>query len=292
MPKSKIALGTVQFGLPYGITNQAGQTSPEEAVKILSLAKNAEIDVLDTAIGYGDSEQVLGELGFEGFNVVTKLPALPIDLVDVDQWVTQQIARSRQRLKASSLYAVLLHRSADLLCDSGEGLARSLQMLKEGGVVQKVGVSIYDPDELTPIERILDIDLLQAPLNVIDRRLQTKGWLHRLKDAGVEIHTRSAFLQGLLLMSRNAIPPKFERWSRLWDDWHEFLSQIGTSALSACLSYPLSLKEIDRVVVGVDSSQQLKDIIVAAEGIDHSMDTSFMVSSDKRLINPSHWSAL
>jgi len=292
MPKSKIALGTVQFGLPYGITNQYGQISPAEAVKILSLAKNAEIDVIDTAIEYGDSEQMLGNVGFEGFNVVTKLPALPIDRVNIAQWVTQQIARSRQRLKASNLYGVLLHRPADLLGDGGKALARSLETLKEAQVVQKVGVSIYGPDELAQVGDISNIDVVQAPLNVVDRRLQISGWLHRLKDSGVEIHTRSAFLQGLLLMDRRDIPPKFGRWSRRWDEWHQFLSQTGTSALVACLSYPLSLPEVDRVVVGVDSSQQLEDILSAAEGVDHSIDTSFMVSSDKRLINPSHWSAL
>ena len=292
MLKSKIALGTVQFGLPYGITNQAGQTSPAEAVKILSFAKSAEIDMLDTAIGYGDSEQVLGDVGFESFNIVTKLPALPKDQVDVVQWVQQQLEDSCERLKSSALYGVLLHRPADLQGDGGKALARSLETLKEAQMVQKVGVSIYGPDDLAQIGDISNIDLVQAPLNVVDRRLQISGWLHRLKDSGVEIHARSAFLQGLLLMRRSNIPPKFERWSRLWDEWHQFLSQTGTSALSACLSYPLSLPEVDRVVVGVDSSEQLKDILAAAEGIDHSIDTSFMVSTDTRLINPSRWSSL
>jgi aryl-alcohol dehydrogenase-like predicted oxidoreductase len=273
----RLALGTAKFGLNYGVAKSRGQTVVAEVERILSAADIAGLDTLDTAIGYGDSEQVLGDIGFESFDIVTKLPALPKDQVDVIQWVEQQLEDSCERLKRPGLYAVLLHRPTDLLGAGGKALARSLQVLKEDRVVQKVGVSIYDPEELTPIEKILDIDLVQAPLNVVDRRLQTSGWLHRLKDSGVEIHARSVFLQGLLLMDRSDIPPKFERWSRLWDDWQHFLSEKGTNALSACLSYPLSLPEVDRVVVGVDSSQQLKDIVAVAEGVDHSIDTSFMV---------------
>jgi hypothetical protein len=135
------------------------------------------------------------------------------------------------------------------------------------------------------------IDLVQAPLNVIDRRLQTSGWLHRLKDAGVEINTRSAFLQGLLLIDRNDMPAKFERWSVMWDQWHQRLNRSGTTALCACLSYPMSLPEVDRVVVGVQSAKQLEDILATASTFYQSLDTSFMVSTDEQLINPSQWSS-
>ena len=288
----RLALGTAQFGLDYGVANSQGQMPASEVGRILIAARIAGLEILDTAMGYGSSEQVLGDFGIEDFHIVTKLPGLPIGLVDVDQWVEQQIVSSCERLRASGLYALLLHRPADLLSDKADALARSLKKLKENHVVQKVGVSIYDPEELTPIERILDIDLVQAPLNVIDRRLQTSGWLHRLREDGVEIHTRSAFLQGLLLMARSDMPEKFERWSSMWDQWQRYLKDTEISALSACLAYPLSLPEVDRVVVGVDSARQLDDILTAANSHNQSADTSFMTSSDTQLINPSKWSDL
>jgi len=292
MLNRKIALGTVQFGIDYGVTNQCGRTPPEEAIRIISLAKKAGINTLDTAIGYGDSEKVLGEIGVSDFQVVTKLPALPKDLIDVGVWVKDQINSSLTRLKNLTLYAVLLHRPADLLGGNGAALFKALEKLKDDELIEKVGVSIYDPDELDAISTMMAIDLVQAPLNVIDRRLQTSGWLHRLKDAGIEIHTRSTFLQGLLLMNRNDIPAKFGRWSDMWDQWCQQLNKSGITGLRACLSYPMSLSEVDRVVVGVDSAKQLEEILFAATVIDQSLDTLFMMSSDTHLINPSLWSSL
>ena len=134
--------------------------------------------------------------------------------------------------------------------------------------------------------------MIQAPLNVIDRRLQTSGWLDRLKDDGVEVHTRSAFLQGLLLMERNKIPQKFSRWSKLWDQWHEKSKNTVVSRIAACLAYPLSLEQVDQVIVGVDSAVQLLEILQAAMKVNEGPDTSFMCSSDLDLINPSNWNQL
>ena len=219
----KLALGTVQFGLHYGIANEAGQVSLGEAQSVLSLAKANEIDVLDTAIAYGASEEVLGKVGIDGFRVVTKFPSLPDDQNNVAHWVIEQVRESLARLGQKKLYGLLLHRSEDLLGSKGGQLLQALADLKNDGFVQKIGFSIYSPDEIDEVYKKIKIDLVQAPLNVVDRRLQSSGWLDRLKDDGVEVHTRSAFLQGLLLMERSKIPQKFSRWSHLWDQWHEKL---------------------------------------------------------------------
>jgi aryl-alcohol dehydrogenase-like predicted oxidoreductase len=292
MLNRKIALGTVQFGVKYGVANQFGQMPFNDALSVISLAKKFGINTIDTAIGYGDSEEILGEIGTKSFQVVTKLPALPKYSMEVGDWVKSQIEGSCARLKTLTLYAVLLHRPADLLGCNGCSLLIALKRLKDDGAVEKIGVSIYDPDELDAVWSRMPIDLVQAPLNVIDRRLQSSGWLHRLKDSDVEVHTRSAFLQGLLLMNRSDIPEKFSRWACLWDQWHEQLNSSGITALSACLSFPQSLPEVDRVVVGVDNEEQLKSILAVSTEANHSLDTSFMVSTDAQLINPSKWAAL
>ena len=292
MIRAKIALGTVQFGLDYGIANEAGQVSLGEAQRTLSLAKENEIDVLDTAIAYGTSEEVLGKVGIDGFCVVTKLPSLPADQSDMAHWVTEQVRESLARLGHKKLYGLLLHRSEDLLGLNGTRLIQALTDLKNDGVVQKIGVSIYSPDELEVVFDKIKIDLVQAPLNVVDRRLQSSGWLDRLKDDDVEVHTRSAFLQGLLLMERSMIPQKFSRWSNLWDQWHEKLQDPGVSPLKACLAYPLSLEQVDKVIVGVDSASQLSEILQAAKNVNEGPDTSFMHSADLDLINPSKWNHL
>ena len=292
MNKSKLALGTVQFGLDYGVANETGQVAFEEVHHVMDLAKTNEIDVLDTAIAYGTSEEVLGKVVVDGFRVVTKLPPLAENQNNVAQWVTEQVRESLARLGQKKLYGLLLHRSEDLSAAQSGQLIQALADLKDVGIVQKIGVSIYSPDELEMVCKKINIDLVQAPLNVVDRRMETSGWLDRLKSDGVEIHTRSVFLQGLLLMERSKIPMKFSRWSNMWNIWQENLRELGVTPLEACLSYPLSLDQVDQVMVGVDSAKHLQDIISAASSVDHVPDTSFMLSNDKNLINPYNWNHL
>lgn len=288
----KVALGTVQFGLDYGVANETGQVSLCEAQRVLSLAKGNGIDVLDTAVAYGTSEQVLGKVGVDGFRVVTKLSSLPEDPSNVASWVTEQVRESLLRLGQKKLYGLLLHRAQDLLGPTGAHVNKALSDLKNDGVIKKIGVSIYSPEELEVVCKKNKIDLVQAPLNVVDRRLQSSGWLDRLKDDGVEVHTRSAFLQGLLLMEQSKIPQKFWRWSNLLGLWHERLEVLGVSPLVASLAYPLSIKHVDQVIVGVDSAAQLSKILHAAENASEVPDTSFMSSADLDLINPSNWNHL
>ena len=104
----------------------------------------------------------------------------------------------------------------------------------------------------------MDINIVQAPLNIIDRRLETSGWLSKLYKNGIEVHTRSSFLQGLLLMSRAEVPPKFNKWTKMWNLWSEELEKNNLDAASVCLSYPLSLPEVSRVIIGVDNLNNLK----------------------------------
>jgi len=292
MSTNRLALGTVQFGLDYGVANEAGQVAFEEVHHVMDLAKTNEIDVLDTAIAYGTSEEVLGKVVVDGFRVVTKLPPLAENQNNVAQWVTEQVRESLARLGQKKLYGLLLHRSEDLSAAQSGQLIQALADLKDVGIVQKIGVSIYSPDELEMVCKKINIDLVQAPLNVVDRRMETSGWLDRLKSDGVEIHTRSVFLQGLLLMERSKIPMKFSRWSNMWHIWQENLRELGVTPLEACLSYPLSLDQVDQVMVGVDSAKHLQDIISAASSVDHVPDTSFMLSNDKNLINPYNWNHL
>lgn len=288
---SRIALGTVQFGLPYGIANKNGQVSRSVAKDMLKLAETKGIDTLDTAIAYGESETCLGEVGNQGFKLVTKLPAVPDGCADISAWVQAQVNESLERLGVGAVYGLLLHRSEQLLGKDGKALYQALQGLKEAGQVQKVGVSIYAPSELDALTPQYRFDLVQAPFNLVDHRLHATGWLQRLKYEGVEIHTRSAFLQGLLLMPRSAIPPKFAPWAYLWDKWHDWLTRQPVTAIQACLAYPLVFPEIDRVVVGADSVNQLEQIIIAASSA-ALVELPDLHCDAENLINPAHWPQL
>ncbi|HIG68271.1 MAG TPA: aldo/keto reductase [Porticoccaceae bacterium] len=288
---NRLALGTVQFGLPYGIANQTGQVSRSEAKAMLQLALANGIDTLDTAIAYGDSEACLGEVGTQGFKVVTKLPALPEDCGEVKKWVNQQVSTSLSHLGVTKIYGLLLHQSEQLLGSNGAALYQALQALKEKGQVQKVGVSIYSPTELDALIPHYRFDLVQAPFNLVDQRLYSTGWLQRLKDADVEIHTRSAFLQGLLLMNQADVPVKFTAWDDLWQTWHRWIAAHDISAVQASLAFPLSFPAIDRVILGADSVSQLTQIISAAQWSPN-IDLPNLQCDHENLINPANWNQL
>ena len=151
-------------------------------------------------------------------------------------------------------------------------------------------MSIYDPSELDTICSRFSIDLVQAPFNVLDRRLIETGWLPRIQEKGIELHVRSIFLQGLLLMELGMRPPKFDRWNRLWVDWQQWLEEADLTPLEACLRYALSYSEIDRVIVGVDSLKHLKEVLAAGGPIPELPESLRTVPPE--LLNPANWSAL
>lgn len=287
----RLALGSVQFGLAYGVANRRGQVSLSEARVIVQTAKSAGVKTIDTAIGYGDSEAFLGNIGVTHFRVVTKLPGLPVGLADVMSWVENEFAQALLRLRLKRVYGLLLHRPSDLFGPHGDALWTAMAKLKKRQLVEKIGVSIYDPSELVFLTASFDIELVQVPFNLLDQRLSRSGWLARLKQKNVEVHTRSALLQGLLLMSREEIPLRFERWNGLWDRWHQWLQASETTALQACLAFPLSFEQIDRVVVGADSAQQFRQILqVLAKPA--SLELPDLRCDSEDLINPANWPSL
>lgn len=287
----KIALGTVQFGLEYGIANTAGRVRPEHAKGILQQAAAQGIDTLDTAIAYGDSENTLGQVGVAGWKVVTKLPALPEGCADVWGWIQEQIEGSLNRLGVAQLDGVLLHRPAQLLGEYGERLLGALLHLKAQGITRKIGVSVYGPEELDMLAGEMPLDLVQAPLNILDRRLVESGWAKRLKDQGTELHVRSVFLQGLLLMQADQRPEKFARWQPVWAEWTRWLGGAALTPLQACLGYVMGIQEVDKIVVGVDSVGHLKEIL-AASGPGLPSFPNWPKSVDADLINPGRWNQL
>jgi aryl-alcohol dehydrogenase-like predicted oxidoreductase len=286
----KLALGTAQFGLEYGIANREGQVTVDAAASIVRIARLAGVDTLDTAAAYGDSEARLGTIGVTDWRVVSKLPPLPEPCDDIPGRVVACARGSLTRLKVPRLYGLLLHRPDQLLGPGGDRLFDALQQLKAEGLVRKIGVSIYDPSELDALWSQFPCDLVQAPFNLLDRRLVTSGWLTRLAAEGVELHVRSVFLQGLLLMSRESRPAAFRRWGPVWANLDRWLDEAGLTPLEACLRDALSIPEVGRVVVGVDAEVHLAEILRAADGSNPEVPAG-LSTDDIDLINPARWVA-
>jgi aryl-alcohol dehydrogenase-like predicted oxidoreductase len=282
-----LALGTVQFGLRYGVSNQTGRVPQSEVARILAEAVQAGIEILDTAVAYGESEATLGQVGIAGWRVITKLPPLPSDVDDVNSWVQQQLEASLRRLGVSQVEAVLLHRSSDLLGERGPSYLQALSKLKPEKA-RHLGVSIYDPAELDALWPRWVPDMVQAPCNALDRRLLHSGWLERLERRGVRVHVRSAFLQGLLLMSSISRPAFFASWMPLLDRWLSWCREAGVAPLEGALGFVRGQPGIECVVVGVDSAAHLREIVAASQRRIPQPPLDLW-SNDLSLIDPSRW---
>ena len=171
-----------------------------------------------------------------------------------------------KHLKQDKIYGLLVHNSKDLLKPGSDKLFRELQELKTNGKLLKIGVSVYDPIELDSVLNRFDLDIVQLPFNILDRRMLDSGILDFLYKKNIEIHSRSTFLQGLLLAKSDLHLQQFDKWQGLWKLWQEWLEDNKISALEATIRYVLGTKEISRVLVGVDSERQLKEIIAASNG--------------------------
>jgi len=236
---NRLALGTVQFGLPYGVANTQGQVTHEQAELMLQGACAAGIDTLDTAVAYGEAEELLGRIGVSGFRLISKVPALREDVGAVDDWVVAQVEASLERLRVHRLSGLMLHAPDDLMRPHGAELARGMQRARDAGLAERIGMSVYSPEQLAALIDRLPLEILQIPTNVFDRRFAETGWLDRLTADGVEVHARSAFLQGLLLMPIERVPSKFAPFRPLIDRWHAWLTDeiAGTLPVQACIGW-------------------------------------------------------
>ena len=219
----QLGLGTVQFGIDYGVTNKNGVPSDATVVKILSDALKNKIGIIDTAPAYGNAEWRLGNLlpDNRDCQIVTKTavrPKLNRFGRDDAELVHRAFLDSLQRLQRDHVYGLLVHLGTDLLLQGGERLVETLFALRAAGLVKKVGVSIYNAEELDRILEVFTPEFVQLPLSIADQRLLKSGHLAKLKRLGVEIHVRSVFLQGVLLAEPATLPdflrtstPQFER---------------------------------------------------------------------------------
>ena len=284
---NKLAIGTAQFGFDYGIANKNGKLSMSEIKKIKKIAISNGVKFFDTASAYESCEQRLGELGVKEFEVISKLPMTkPND--NRLQWVLGSIKASLKKLRLKKLYGIHVHNTKYLLDKKGKELYESLLQAKKRGLVKKIGVSIYTIEELNRILSKYKIDLVLLPYNIFDQRPIKAKIFDKLKKLDIEVHTRSTFLQGLLMIDSKNIPKKFGKWRKIFRNWKKIVKNQKKTPLEICLKFVLSNPLIDKVVVGVDSAKQFKQIISKTGSI--SLKTiSLDASKEINLINPAKW---
>jgi aryl-alcohol dehydrogenase-like predicted oxidoreductase len=281
---ARLALGTVQFGLDYGATQAAGKVPEDEVRGILALAHEAGIDTLDTAARYGDAESVLGRAGVgRGFRIVTKTAAGGAAAAD------RGFRESLDRLQVGMVDAVLVHAVGDLASDAGTVLWSTMRGWKRDGLARRIGVSVYDRADIDAVMDRFAPDVIQLPLSALDQRLLADGSLQRLARAGVAVHLRSVFLQGLMLQEPSAAPPRMARTLPHLARWWSACRAAGATPLAAALGFALGLPEVERVIVGVHGVAHLREILDAVDEPRVELDWPQLAAADAEAIDPRRW---
>jgi aryl-alcohol dehydrogenase-like predicted oxidoreductase len=291
----KIGLGAVQFGLDYGISNRSGQTPLAEVQTILSLANANGINVIDTAAAYGESEQVLGRAmpDKHNFRIISKMPGFFKRSVtpSVTTEITDALSATLDHLGVACIDGLLIHHADDLFESGGSHLMHALHAVRDAGLVKKIGVSVYTALQIEQLMAYTDIDLIQVPINLFDQRLLHGDLLSGLKSRGIEVHARSVFLQGLLLMDPDSLHSFFLPIHRRLAAFHAACNNAGTTPLAAALQFVLALEAIDIVLCGVNHHRQLQEICVAARGSNFLTETDqfSLRDDDEQFLNPARW---
>ncbi len=290
----KLGLGTAQFGMPYGIANRGAAPPQEEITRVLDAAAAAGIDCLDTAPLYEDSEQRLG-VALQGgcaFRIVTKSPAFANAEIGARECheLRSTLLRSLERLGQARVYGLLVHHANDVLKPGGRKLTETLRALAHEGLVEKIGVSVYTPEQLDRILQVFEPDLVQLPLSVLDQRFFQSGHLDRLKHRQVEVHARSIYLQGVLLMAPGNLPPFLAPLRNTLEEYGAALNAHGMSRMDGALAFVRSMAAVEYAIVGVQELKELHELIAASlNPSETAIDFARYAVADETMILPPRW---
>lgn len=290
MDQPKIAIGTAQFGLEYGVAGLP-KVSSFEARKILALAALNQIKVIDTAHQYGNALDVLGKcrklIADKGFKIVLKLPEIPSELT---LWKIQDIRdvilSDLLRLKVDSVDTLMIHNPICMLKSGADLVYDLIVNMKYLGFATKIGVSFYDLLEAKTVLSRYHFDVVSFPSNIVDHRFVDSA-LDFLSALRVEMHARSIFLQGMLLLDHNEMIK-----TMTWDfarARRNISIKFENNMLKACLAYLRQQYPINYGVVGVHSVQQLQEIITTYNQINSWYNFESYKINDMRVTDPRRW---
>ena len=262
----RLCIGTVQFGMDYGV--QGGvRPSLGDAVAMLDYAMQNGVDAIDTAAAYGTAGEVVGEFiarrtfPRESVQVISKFGMGVFEgaaTADYPQRLRVAVEMSLKRLRTGYLDAFICHVPS---AAGNEAVVSAMSALKDSGLVRHIGFSIYETDEAMACMAAETVDFMQAPFSVFDQRMRTSGALAKAAANGVDVHTRSAFVQGLMLMDAEAIPAHLAAAKPYVCELDALCREHGITRRALALAYVKAQPEISHLVFGVDNLGQLKEIV-------------------------------
>ncbi len=282
----KLILGTVQLGINYGINNNIGKPSLEEAFNILAEAQKANINILDTADGYGDAIDIIADYHKNNphFNIITKFST------SSEISISNYLSAVLEKLNLNVLYGLMFHRFIDMI--NFPELLNMMAEEKEKGRVRFIGVSIYTNEEFQICINNPHIDIIQLPFNLLDNFSHRGDLMIAAKTKNKIVHTRSVFLQGLFFMNTEALPPKLVPLKKNINLLKQLASDHKYSMNELALNFALHTNSIDYVLFGVENSAQLK---MNLESVKEEFDPGLyrlinqIQVEEKALLNPANW---
>lgn len=278
----KLIIGTAQFGFKYGLNKT--KIKKLEIKNIEKILKKKSLKKFDTAINYGESEKIIGNFNIKK-KVITKIK-LPIKKPkDLKKWFDKKLNLSLKKLKVKSLYGLLIHDTADILGKNKEFLNILLDCQKKR-LISKLGISVYEVSEINRVLKFWKPEIIQMPANIFDHRFLNNNFLYKLKKLNIELHARSCFLQGVLLEKKIRIG-NFKS-KEIFSSFLNWCQKKQISNLEACIHFIKKIKQIDYLIVGVDNSSHLQEII-SSFNKNLIFVPNYFMNNDKNLIDPRKW---
>jgi aryl-alcohol dehydrogenase-like predicted oxidoreductase len=286
---SKFILGTVQFGLNYGINNKEGKASEEEVNNILLLASKSGIRILDTAYSYGNAMEQIGDFHKSSDHLFEVNTKFKIEKENVTT-ISEQLLESLTCLAISSVDTYFYHSFEDYI--NNPGILAELNQLRKKKYFKKIGVSIYNNDEMLNCINNDAIDVIQLPFNLFDNHNQRGELIREAKKNNKEIHIRSVFLQGLFFMNPANLSLNLTPLAPYLAEIQKIAMELDISIAELALAYVKKEPYIDRIIIGVDSAKQLENNFLASvfEMNDYTYNLiNRLVVNEKMLLNPQNW---
>ena len=285
----KIVIGTANFNQNYGLINSKIKNS-NEVKKILDYCRKKKINYLDTSFSYNLSNEFIKKLNFENFRIITKIKLPKKRTKFFIENLEKKIKKELKLYKINKFYAILFHDSKDVKSKYGNEFLKKIMNIKKIGLVDKIGISVYETIELDLILKKFKPDIVQFPVSIIDRRFLNKKLILKLKKMKIKIQARSIFLQGLLLKNPNKIKSlKYNK--KLYEMITSLFNWCKNKNLDlkeACLIFIKNQKNIEFLTIGIESLIQLKQNIAILQN-DKNFDLSRFASNDKKIIDPRKW---
>ena len=279
----KIILGTANFGVRYGINNNV--VDLRSARSLIKVAVENNINILDISEDYEKAKNILKRLDIKKFDIITKISIKDVENEESFNLFKKKISITLKDLGKKIYSAILIRQPVSFLKNKKH--KKFVTLLKEHGLVEKIGYSIYSPKCLKEIYQKWKPDIIQIPYNILDNRFDKDGWLNLLTKDKVIIHARSIFLQGLLFKKPNNLPKKFKQHKNIWIKYERWLKINKLSSLEACINFILADKRIHNIVLGVDDVSQLKQVLKIRK-----LNIKYSLNIDKvseKILDPRLW---